>query len=81
LLDSEVAIIETYSRGLAQIARAGTLMMSKLIDYADYLIIALLIALGIYVGWTAFASRPLVQPKAAAFEVVIANAAPTTIEL
>jgi len=25
-------------------------MMSKLIDYADYLIIALLIALGIYVG-------------------------------
>jgi predicted negative regulator of RcsB-dependent stress response len=55
-------------------------MMSKLIDYADFLIIALLIALGIYVGWTAFESRPLVQPKAAAFEVAIANAAPTTIE-
>lgn len=56
-------------------------MMSKLIDYADFLIIALLIALGIYVGWTAFASRPRVQTQAAAFEFVIANAAPTTIEL
>ena len=56
-------------------------MMSKLIDYVDFLVIALLIALGIYVGWTAFTSRPLVQTEAAAFEVVIANAAPTTIEL
>ena len=52
-------------------------MMSKLIDYVDYLVIAILIALCVYVVWTAFASRPLVQTKAAAFERVIAHAAPT----
>jgi predicted negative regulator of RcsB-dependent stress response len=56
-------------------------MMSKLIDYVDFLVIAILIALGIYVGWTAFASRPRVQTQAAAFEFAIANAAPTTTEL
>ena len=55
--------------------------MSKLIDYVEFLIIALLIALCVYVGWQAFVSRPRVSAEAAAFEVAIANAAPTTIEI
>ena len=67
--------------GPSQIARAGILMMSKLLDYVDFLIIALLIALCIYVGWTAFVSRPRIQTQAATFEFAIANAATTTLEL
>ena len=52
-------------------------MMSKLIDYVDFIVIAILIVLCVYVAWTAFASSPLVQTKVATFERVIALAAPT----
>jgi len=55
--------------------------MSKLIDYVDFLIIAILIALCVYVGWTAFASLPSVRTEAAAIKLAIANTAPTTIAL
>ena len=67
--------------GPSQIARAGILTMTKLIDCVEFLIIALLIVLCVYVGWKAIASRPLVQTDAATFEVVIEKAAPTIMEL
>lgn len=56
-------------------------MRSKFIDYVDFLIIAILIALCIYVGWAAFASRPLVHTKATAFERVIAHGGADRIEI
>jgi predicted negative regulator of RcsB-dependent stress response len=63
------------------LTRAGALMMSKLIDYVDFLIIAVLIVLCVYVGWKAFESMPRAQTQALTMAYAIAKAAPTAISI